>query len=86
MSQSGETERDFENALEMNRRMGARPFLARTQRDYARMLLETGGPKDSGKARRLLGEAAKTYRELGIEAEGAHAWTGSAGEAANQAG
>lgn len=73
MSQWGEAKRHFENALEMNRRMGARPFLARTQQDYARMLLERGGPKDSEKARRLLGEAAETYRELGIEAEGAHA-------------
>jgi len=57
----------FEVALEMNERMGARPWLARTQDDYARMLFVHGEPGDAERAQRLLDEALDTYRELGME-------------------
>ena len=59
----------------MNERMGARPWLAHTQEDYARMLLERGRPGDSEKARELLTEALTTYRELGMDAFAAKAST-----------
>ena len=58
----------FEDALAMNERMGARPWLAQTQEGYARMLVARGGPGDGERADELLGEALATYRELGMEA------------------
>jgi tetratricopeptide (TPR) repeat protein len=45
--------RHFESALEANARMGARPWLARTQRDYARMLRARGRPADIARAELL---------------------------------
>jgi tetratricopeptide (TPR) repeat protein len=58
-------ERHFEHALEMNRRMHARPWLARTQYEYARMLLaRDDGGRDPERARALLDEALATTREL----------------------
>jgi DNA-binding SARP family transcriptional activator len=62
-----DAELHFEEALEMNRHMGARPWLARTQHDYARMLLARGGAGDSERAERLVDQALATYQELGME-------------------
>jgi len=59
--------RHFEDALTMNERMGARPWLAHTQSDYARMLLARGGPGDRERAEQLFDLALATYRELGME-------------------
>jgi tetratricopeptide (TPR) repeat protein len=56
--------RHFHYALEMNERMGARPWLAHTQRDYGRMLVERGETK---RASELVASALATYRELGME-------------------
>lgn len=61
-----DAERHFEDATEVNRRIRARPRLAHTQEDYARMLLARGAAGDAENAARLLGEAVATYRELGI--------------------
>src|SRR5215211_903349 len=58
--------RHFEDALAMNARMGARPWLAHTQHDYARMLLNRGAPGDREKAGELLELALETYRHLGM--------------------
>ncbi len=49
----------------MNERMGARPWLARTQRDYGQVLLDRG---DSARAAQLLAAAEATYAELGMTA------------------
>src|SRR4051794_16143248 len=59
--------RHFEVALAVNERVGARPALADTQHDYARLLMER--PAGSGRqaAKLLLHEAAAGYRELGME-------------------
>jgi DNA-binding SARP family transcriptional activator len=57
----------FEDALEMNARMGARPWHAHSQDDYARMLLARDQPGDKERALQLLAEAVITYRELGME-------------------
>jgi DNA-binding SARP family transcriptional activator len=54
----------FDAALEMNERMGARPWLAHTQADYARMLYELGATE---RASSLLAAALSTYRELGMK-------------------
>jgi tetratricopeptide (TPR) repeat protein len=63
----------FEDALAMNERMGARPWLAHTQNDYAQMLAARGGPGDRERAKELLGQAIATYRELGMESYAASA-------------
>ena len=54
----------FNDALEMNERMGALPWLAYTKEDYARFLLKRG---DSANANHLLDEALSTYRDLAME-------------------
>jgi tetratricopeptide (TPR) repeat protein len=55
--------RHFQHALEMNERMGARPWLAHTQHDYGRMLSERGETKRGSE---LVDAALDTYRELGM--------------------
>jgi tetratricopeptide (TPR) repeat protein len=58
--------RHFEDALAMNQRLGARPWLAHTQNDYAQMLLAHGAAGDRPRAEELQDQALATYRELGI--------------------
>jgi hypothetical protein len=53
----------FEAALAMNARMGARPALAHTQREYATLLLRRN---DLARATDLLALATATYAELGM--------------------
>jgi tetratricopeptide (TPR) repeat protein len=57
----------FEQALRFDARMGARPFVARTQHQYARMLLARDGPGDREKALTLLTQALDIAKELGME-------------------
>lgn len=61
-----EAERHFEDALEMNARMGARPWVAHTQHEYARMLAERGRGKDRDRAVSLLTSALETGEEIGM--------------------
>jgi DNA-binding NarL/FixJ family response regulator len=61
-----EAQGHFEAALVMNTRMGARPWLAHTQQEYARMLLNRGDLADMEKAVLLLDEALVTSRALGM--------------------
>jgi eukaryotic-like serine/threonine-protein kinase len=56
----------FERALQMNARMGAKPWVAHTQEDYAEMLLERGGPGDCARAVALLDAAIEAGRQLGM--------------------
>jgi DNA-binding NarL/FixJ family response regulator len=58
----------FEDALAMNTRMGARPWLAHTQHQYAVMLLARHQPGDRDQAMSLLHEALATARALGMHA------------------
>jgi predicted ATPase/DNA-binding SARP family transcriptional activator len=60
-------EQHFEDALAMNARMGAKPWLAHTQVQYAAMLLARGQPGDRGRAMSLLDEALATAHELGMK-------------------
>jgi hypothetical protein len=57
----------YENALSTNRRLGARPWLAHTQEDYARMLLDRRETQDARRARSLLEDALATYVDLGMD-------------------
>ena len=59
--------RHFEDALAMNAKMGARPWLAYTQDDYARLLHARGRRGDRERAEELRGAALATYGEIGIE-------------------
>jgi hypothetical protein len=58
----------FERALEMNARMGTRPWVAHTQHDYGRMAILRGDSGDEARAEELLRAAAGGYEELGMTA------------------
>ena len=60
-----DAERHFATALETNRRMGARPWVAHTRHDLARMLLTRQAPGDRTRAVDELHKAAGIARELG---------------------
>jgi hypothetical protein len=68
MQRWADAERYFDGAIEMNTRMGARPWVAWTRHDYAKMLLARDEPGDRDKARVLLDEAFTVARELGMKA------------------
>jgi DNA-binding CsgD family transcriptional regulator len=61
-----DAERHFTDALTMNARMGARPWLAHTQFQYAVMLSTRNQPGDHARATALRLEALATARELGM--------------------
>jgi DNA-binding SARP family transcriptional activator/tetratricopeptide (TPR) repeat protein len=62
-----DAELHFEDALAMNASMGARPWLAHTEHDYARMLRARDGQGDRERAQELLNRALETYRALGMD-------------------
>jgi tetratricopeptide (TPR) repeat protein len=59
--------RHFEEALRMNERMGARPWLAHAQEEYAHMLVRRDAGDDRERAEELLSRAHTAYRELGMQ-------------------
>jgi DNA-binding NarL/FixJ family response regulator len=63
-----EAAQHFEDALAMNTRMGARPWLAHTQHEYITMLLARNRPGDREEATALLNVALTTAQELGMRA------------------
>jgi DNA-binding NarL/FixJ family response regulator len=66
MSHWEEAQHHFEDALAMNARMGAQPWLAHTRYRYAIMRLARGQPGDREQALFLLDEALSTARALGM--------------------
>jgi class 3 adenylate cyclase len=62
-----DAERHFEDALAFDGRTGARPWLAHTQYNYAKMLLARDAPGDKTKALSLLQQALDTAQELGMK-------------------
>src|SRR5206468_12446328 len=56
--------RHFEESIAMNDRMGARPYLAHSLREYGEMLGRNG---DGARARSLMDRAADLYRALGMD-------------------
>jgi ATP/maltotriose-dependent transcriptional regulator MalT len=56
----------FENALAMNERMGFRPWLALTQRDFAAMLRARGRAGDAERAAQLDADARGIAGEIGL--------------------
>lgn len=65
MRRPDEAKELFEEALLMNSSMGAAPALARTQVEFARLLLSSGSEPGRVQARRLLAKA----RPIGVELE-----------------
>ena len=63
-----DAERHFEAALAINAKCRARPWLAHTRHDYARMLLARGRAGDRERARELHETALSDYGELGMAA------------------
>jgi tetratricopeptide (TPR) repeat protein len=61
-----EAERHFEDALGLNTRMRARPWIAHTRCEHGAMLLARGRPEDGARARALLAGALDHARELGM--------------------
>ena len=60
-----DAERDFERALTLNRRLGARTAVARTQRAFAEMLLARAGRGDRARAAALLAAASEAAETCG---------------------
>jgi DNA-binding CsgD family transcriptional regulator len=60
--------RRFNSALELNRRMGARTWLAHTAYEYGRMLRTRGRTEDASQAASLLGEARALAERIGMPA------------------
>ena len=63
-----EAARHFEDALERNTAMVARPWVAHTQHEYARMLRRRDGVGDRERAAELLTSALETCQELSMAA------------------
>jgi tetratricopeptide (TPR) repeat protein len=57
----------FQAALEVNRRMGALPWTAHTQHEYAQLLLDHGEPKERPAALQLLSEALEGVNTLRMQ-------------------
>jgi class 3 adenylate cyclase/tetratricopeptide (TPR) repeat protein len=62
-----QAEPHFQTALESATSAGARPELARTYLDYARMLVMRGGKSDHHQAVELVRQAGPIFRKLGME-------------------
>jgi tetratricopeptide (TPR) repeat protein len=62
-----EAEQHFAFAIETERNMKARPWLAHTQQNLATTLLRRGADGDNERAHRLLQDAHDTYRDLGMQ-------------------
>jgi class 3 adenylate cyclase/tetratricopeptide (TPR) repeat protein len=65
----GEAEQYFDQAIAMNARIGARPYLVRTQRAYSNMLLDRNAPDDRARAAKLIEEVRAEADQLGMRRE-----------------
>jgi class 3 adenylate cyclase len=82
-----EGERRFSDAATTHERISAPIWLARTQLEWARMLLTRRQPGDADRARELLGQALATARERGlanIERRAVHLLTNPEGDTCAQ--
>jgi tetratricopeptide (TPR) repeat protein len=61
-----DAERHFDAALELNERIGALPWLARTRRDYAELLVARGAPHERERADDLRRSSRELADELGV--------------------
>ena len=68
MGRTDEAEKHFKDALELNARIGAPPWVALTQQWYSQMLLARDEPGDREKALELVSQALDTAQEVGMKA------------------
>jgi tetratricopeptide (TPR) repeat protein len=61
-----EAEEHFELAVAQNRKTGAVPWMARSQYDYARMLVQQRDPANADRIRELVADAQQVARQLGM--------------------
>lgn len=73
MSRWEEATELFESAIRANIHLGAKALLARTQLEYARMLIRRGDTADRQKALPLLAASGATARDLGLATIGREA-------------
>ncbi len=66
MGRYDDAERHFDDALAFDQKMNARPWVAHTQYQYAKMLVARDAPGDKAKALALLQQALNTAQELGM--------------------
>jgi tetratricopeptide (TPR) repeat protein len=64
-----EAEQYFSQALTINERLGARPYLVRTRRAFADMLLDRDGPQDAARAATLIAAARGEATQVGMRRE-----------------
>jgi hypothetical protein len=83
-----EAERHFTDAIEMNERMGARPYLAHSLREYAELLRSSDSTPDRERAAGVLERAESLYLELEMPtfAEQTRALRGAGGQEPGAAG
>ncbi len=58
--------RHFADAIEINERMNARPYLAHSLREYGTLLASSDDAAERDRARELLDRADEVYKELGM--------------------
>ena len=61
-----DAERHFDEALELNEQVGARPWLALTRSDFSKMLLKRGAPGDQKRSKDLRRTAEELANEIGM--------------------
>jgi tetratricopeptide (TPR) repeat protein len=66
MGDTERADRHFREAIDLNQRMGARPYLAQALGDYAELLIRSGDDEDRSRAIELLERAAGIYRTVGM--------------------
>ena len=64
-----DAERHFTDALAMNERLGSRPYVVRTHRAWASMLLDRNAAGDAARARELLAAGRAEAEQLGMARE-----------------
>jgi hypothetical protein len=85
---TSDAQRHFTDAIDMNERMGARPYLAHSLREYAELLVSTDSPADRERAHDLLDRAERLYVELEMPtfAERTRRFRGPGGQSPGAAG
>lgn len=74
MEHWGDAERHFEDALAFDQKLNARPWIAHTQYNYAKMLIARDAPDDKPKALALLQQALDMAQELGMQRSSSEGW------------
>jgi hypothetical protein len=64
-----DAERHFADAVAMNERLGARPYVVRTRRAWAAMLLDRNAPGDRERATDLIAAVRAEAEQLGMARE-----------------